>query len=395
MEENVKSLANFFESDAKIKEILAECAPTNLDTQDTVIEYSNKLMKAIETIEVEMNKIFSQKGLPTSMFKENVMKLLGEIKNQLESTMDPNKLKEIYKKSFSDMSPKFVEDVGKVCVGYTTKQHFNRDGSNISLFGVVAETKTINEMLHLLHSYICNDDNMYKMLPVVERKKIGRYGDCTLFGEASDIAKDIYDSMPENQWNSELGETYIIGLKNRALMMVRDSGHALTIDIEEDKEKGKVFVKYFVPKICNIEKLNKLKGIHKIPTDAYWRDMSANGMYETSIDGFGTDIVNFIQEVPTDMDMENDNSWIYQNEDEKDEQETIESEVKTEEEGNGIEAEMQEQETSSVPDWMKRMMLVAQGVDESELGAYEKNEVVKLMGELNEKQSEKEQDARQ
>lgn len=395
MEENIKSLANFFESDAKIKEILAECAPTNLDTQDTVIEYSNKLMKAIETIEVEMNKIFSQKGLPTSMFKENVMKLLGEIKNQLESTMDPNKLKEIYKKSFSDMSPKFVEDVGKVCVGYTTKQHFNRDGSNISLFGVAAETKTINEMLHLLHSYICNDDNMYKMLPVVERKKIGRYGDCTLFGEASDIAKDIYDSMPENQWNSELGETYIIGLKNRALMMVRDSGHALTIDIEEDKEKGKVFVKYFVPKICNIEKLNKLKGIHKIPTDAYWRDMSANGMYETSIDGFGTDIVNFIQEVPTDMDMENDNSWIYQNEDEEDEQETIESEVKTEEKGNGIEAEMQEQETSSVPDWMKRMMLVAQGVDESELGAYEKNEVVELMGELNEKQSEKEQDARQ
>lgn len=395
MEENVKSLANFFESDAKIKEILAECAPTNLDTQDTVIEYSNKLMKAIETIEVEMNKIFSQKGLPTSMFKENVMELLGKIKNQLESTMDPNKLKEIYKRSFSDMSPKFVEDVGKVCVGYTTKQHFNRDGSNISLFGVVAETKTINEMLHLLHSYICNDDNMYKMLPVVERKKIGRYGDCTLFGEASDIAKDIYDSMPENQWNSELGETYIIGLKNRALMMVRDSGHALTIDIEEDKEKGKVFVKYFVPKICNIEKLNKLKGIHKIPTDAYWRDMSANGMYETSIDGFGTDIVNFIQEVPTDMDMEIDNSWIYQNENEENEQENIESEVETDAKGNGIEVEMQEQETSSVPDWMKRMMLVAQGVDESELGAYEKNEVVELMGKFNEKQSEKEQDTRQ
>ena len=177
--------------------------------------------------------------------------------------------------------------------------------------------------------------------------------------------------------------------------MVRDSGHALTIDIEEDKEKGKVFVKYFVPKICNIEKLNKLKGIHKIPTDAYWRDMSANGMYETSIDGFGTDIVNFIQEVPTDMDMEIDNSWIYQNENEESEQENIESEVGTDAKGNGVEVEMQEQETSSVPDWMKRMMLVAQGVDESELGAYEKNEVVELMGELNEKQSEKEQDARQ
>ena len=82
------------------------------------------------------------------------------------------------------------------------------------------------------------------MLPVVERKKIGRYGDCTLFGEASDIAKDIYDSMPENQWNSELGETYIIGLKNRALMMVRDSGHALTIDIEEDKETIVTQLKY-------------------------------------------------------------------------------------------------------------------------------------------------------
>ena len=31
--------------------------------------------------------------------------------------------------------------------------------------------------------------------------------------------------------------------------------------------------------------------------------MSASGMYETSIDGFGADMVNFIEQVPTDADI--------------------------------------------------------------------------------------------
>ena len=86
-------------------------------------------------------------------------------------------------------------------------------------------------------------------------------------------------------------------------MMIRDRGHALTIEIDIDKEKGTAFVKYFIPKICNIEKVNQLRGINKIPNNIKWRDTNARGMYETSLDGFGQDMVNFIKKVPTDSDM--------------------------------------------------------------------------------------------
>ena len=42
--------------------------------------------------------------------------------------------------------------------------------------------------------------------------------------------------------------------------------------------------------------------------------MSASGMYETSTEGFGMDMVNFIEQVPTDSDMIMDYFWEQENE---------------------------------------------------------------------------------
>lgn len=304
MEESLKSLVQLFKSDSKIKEILLKVAPPDFANQDDIIEYSDKLMQAIDDIAFEMDQIFSHSifVIPTTM-KETMKSNLKSIKLKVQQTLSPDELRKIYKDCFSDMSSDFVKDVGMVCVGYSMHVHFYKDGHNIGLSEVVANAKSINEMLHLLHSYICNNEAVFRSMPIVDKKSIGPYGNCTLFGSSNHIAKDIYDSMPTNSKDSEIGETYIIGLDNRVLMMVRDMGHALTIDIEEDKEKGTAFVKYFVPKICNPEKLNKLRGIHKVPITKDWLDMSASGMYETSIDGFGADMVNFIEQVPTDADI--------------------------------------------------------------------------------------------
>ena len=266
MTENLKSLIQLFKSDNKIKEILLRVAPPDLNSQDDIIEYSDKLIDAIDDITFEMEQIFSQRifVIPSSM-KETMKQNLGYIKTKLQNTFNPNELRKIYKDFFSNMSPDFVKDVGNVCVGYTMNTHWYKDGHIIDLSDVTANAKSINEMLHLLHSYVCNNEDILRSMPIMDQKHIGYYGNCTLFGLPNDIARDIFDNMPTNSKDSELGETYIIGLDDRVLMMVRDMGHALTIDIEEDKEKRTAFVKYFIPKICNPEKLNKLKGIHKVP----------------------------------------------------------------------------------------------------------------------------------
>ncbi|MGN1327116.1 MAG: hypothetical protein ACI4VQ_03465, partial [Clostridia bacterium] len=265
----------------------------------------DKLVEAIDDIAFEMEQIFSQQifFIPNIM-KETIKSNLRSIKTKVQETFKPDELKKIYREFFSNMSNDFVKDVGNVCVGYSMNRHLYRDGHSVSLYDVATNAKSINEMLHLLHSYVCNNEAVFRSMPIIEKKNISRYGNCTLFGLSNDIARDIFDSFPTGSEYSELGETYIIGLDDRVLMMVRDMGHALTIDIKEDKEKGTAFVTYFIPKICNPEKLNKLKGIHKVPITQDWKDMSASGMYEASIENFGMDMVNFIEQVPTDVDMD-------------------------------------------------------------------------------------------
>ena len=201
------------------------------------------------------------------------------------------------------MSEDFVKDVGNVCAGYGMNNHVYINGRTVNLLSVTSDAKSINEMLHLVHSYVCNNEYVLNKMPVTEIKNIDQYCKCTLFGVPNDIAQDIFDNYPTEGEKTEIGETYIIGLEDRTLMMVRDMGHALTIDIEEDKEKQTAFVKYFIPKVCNFDKVNKLRGINTVNNNGYWLDAYATGMYEAPVEGFGKDMVDFINQVPTDRDI--------------------------------------------------------------------------------------------
>lgn len=80
-------------------------------------------------------------------------------------------------------------------------------------------------------------------------------------------------------------------------MMVRDRGHALSIEIE--KENDKYYVKYFIPKICNIDMVNSLKGVNKVTRDSKY----TVGVFETDLERLPFEIINFISKVPMDNHM--------------------------------------------------------------------------------------------
>jgi hypothetical protein len=83
--------------------------------------------------------------------------------------------------------------------------------------------------------------------------------------------------------------------------MVRDSGHALTVEVEQEPQTGKIFVSYHVPKICNVEKVNQLKGVNKIDEITA---TGTNGMfYIDNPQELGKEMMEFIESVPTDMDI--------------------------------------------------------------------------------------------
>ena len=84
-------------------------------------------------------------------------------------------------------------------------------------------------------------------------------------------------------------------MTDKILMMVRDRGHALTIDIDTAK-KDDILVRYFVPKLCNRDMVEALPGVNK----AGISESGATGLFQTSGEELPKALFDFIGKVPTD-----------------------------------------------------------------------------------------------
>lgn len=80
-------------------------------------------------------------------------------------------------------------------------------------------------------------------------------------------------------------------------MMIRDRGHALSIEIDTREENA--LVNYFVPKLCNEDMISKLKGLNKIDE----LSKTATGMFEVPKEELSEKLFEFIEAVPMDKDM--------------------------------------------------------------------------------------------
>ena len=80
--------------------------------------------------------------------------------------------------------------------------------------------------------------------------------------------------------------------------MIRDRGHALSIQIDIS-DQDNIYVDYYIPKICNIDMVNSLKGVRKVDEHS----MFTNGCFQTNINNLNIELFKFISMVPTDLDM--------------------------------------------------------------------------------------------
>lgn len=196
------------------------------------------------------------------------------------------------------MSTPFVEDVKSKTAGFSFRYE--------NMPALIQKASTVTEMLHLVHFYITNNDEILWGLPVVDSKSNGD-DSYTMFGEETKVGRRIFDAI--NEKTTPMGNTAIVCLKDRTLLMARDMGHALMVDIEHNDDY--YMARYFIPKICNVYQVNALKGIHPVPMpkkeeEAVLIDTGATGEFEIdNIDNIGQEVVkDFIEKVPTDSEME-------------------------------------------------------------------------------------------
>lgn len=288
---NLEAMKEFFERDMKIKETLMSLAPTEADDYDELsrMEYVDKLEKELDSLEYDTLASIKKFGFGEELNNTIREYFANKKKSMAVGKYEAGICQKIYNSEFASMSENFIEEVKEGFVGYA----FFSNPSKLP--GFVKKAKTVNELLHSIHSSIVNNDEILESMPQMGTKRNTIEEPITLYGEENEVAEKIFKEFPLEM---DCGITDIVSLKNKVLMMIRDRGHALTIDMDTTNPK-EVEVKYFVPKLCNEEMIRKLPGIN----ESSITKSGASGFFVSDKDKITKDLFDFIEKVPTDGDM--------------------------------------------------------------------------------------------
>lgn len=292
MEDKYKNLEQFFKINLEIKNLMFKCAPSESDNYntDSRIKYGDKLYFAIEDIKDLFLIIL--KDLNLNHLKKDILELFKNYQKELlKCNYSFKEMSSFYQKCFSNMDEALITKTKEELVGYYL---FN------SVEAVISDAKSINELLHVFHSYVLNNENIYQSVPSLMERELLNGETITLRGKQNNIAKDLFINLPANL---NLGITDIVAFQNKIIMMVRDLGHALTIEIDIDNDK--CMVRYFIPKVCNYEMAKNLKGINEVKEDVRF----ANGQFLCNTNELSNELSTFLEKVPTDRYLPEFNNW--------------------------------------------------------------------------------------
>ena len=264
-------------------------APKRYIDEQSICDYSDKIAENLQEIFHELKEsikgLYGIKSYEYKKVDEMALELFSKL---IDCGLDLNLLNKFYTEYVSDMSIDFRDSVKKECVGYSPR------------FGNTLEkAKTINELLHYFHASIMNDEYRLEALPTLAEKMNDYMGKISYRGFEVPIFEEIYTLFPKNL---DVGDTDMVAVdNNKLIMMIRDLGHALTIEITINSDIARV--EYFIPKICNANKVNKLPGVEKVSEDSSTLD-STTGITEFPISDLPQQLFDFLVKVPTDEDIE-------------------------------------------------------------------------------------------
>ncbi len=295
-EKNLIKLQHFMAVDLHIKNELLRMAPPHESeafNQDSLVKYSDDFYKTLKYIKSEMMEVLVDMGLQAHLSSvNNIFKYWED--RFIQAGINYNSLKKFYKECISDMSPLLINKVKQECVGYMLFKNIE------SCF---RDATTLNEVLHVIHASILNSEVLYQSLPKKNIKQNAIGENITLYGVDNEIGKSIFERFPVDLDASNVDIVCVND--NKIMIMIRDLGHALTIEMDIDGNS--IHLNYFIPKICNIEMVNKLKGINPVREDAsvmVSANGGATGAFETTKDKLTEELFEFLKMVPTDRDME-------------------------------------------------------------------------------------------
>lgn len=272
----------FFELNLKIKNLLPDTNDIYIFTStNETINYMDNLCKTVKTLKYYFELINEITHLLKPEYLQN---FFNTIYYEIVKISPNNKetIKNLIEKRFYKMDPCLTNDISKEFLGYSMFDEENLDTFN--------KITSLNELLHYYHSYMLNNELFYEDMPEVYKSENFEGYSLTLRGKETSLGKKLLENLKE----ISLGYTDICVLENKLIIMIRDKAHALSIEIEE--ENNLYYVKYHIPKICNLDMVNNLNGVKQITEN----DRSTLGSFISSKETILQDLTEFIRDVPTD-----------------------------------------------------------------------------------------------
>lgn len=289
MIENLEKIESFFNKNLKIKnQIMNLKIDYSYQLKEEDIEkYIRQIYDTLNSIEQDFMKIINdfKLGDYISNLIQNKFNLYKE--RLLNIGYDFYKLQSFYEKCFYELSDEVINQTKNEIKGYYLF-------TNIT--PIINKCNSINELLHVIHYYIINNDKIYQSMPKISNKTNDFKEQINLYGKENDLAYNLFAFFPSDVF---VGTTDIVSLENKVLMMIRDVGHATVFEIEE--YNNSINVQYYIPKICNVDMVNDLRGINKV-TDID-RFGCTSGFFITDRANFLNDMYEIISKIPSDTDI--------------------------------------------------------------------------------------------
>ena len=249
----MNKLENFFYLDLEIKKLLNKL---NLNTYSkiNIKNFYKNMLDSIDIIYkslIEISLMFNF----SDIIKERIDSFFDTIIEEAMKINSNTSLENFLYNRMHKLDSSFVDEVKLKCQGYKEFNYFLNDPN---LEYLLVKASSINEFIHAIHSYIMYNDKYYYVVNVIKSRDVTTEDKISLRGNNNPLALELFDNFPTDL---QVGDTDILSLDKKILIMIRDRGHALTIDIDLTNLDS-IIVSYFIPKICNLEMVQRLKGIN-------------------------------------------------------------------------------------------------------------------------------------
>ena len=320
--ETLNKFKHFFEIDMALKQKLVNLAPAVDLSGDIAFKYADKLYNSLSSIERQLIDIANTFDFGNDV-KKAIQDSVEEYRNRIIKTdYSSADLKRIYNECFAMMSEKNLDLIRKNVFPYSmiyndydaTIQELIDTGAEqwiideeilakkeaITLDKIINQCGSVNEILHTFHDYITYDVDLLRTIQTRKQKSNDEGYMISLRGTEGEIAKQLFQKYDISMSS---GDVEVISFDdNNTLLMCRDRGHALTIEIQK-KNDSEVGIYYFVPKMgaggsildySNID----LKGISSKKGSSF-----IIGSFVSNVELAVDEVMNIIKLMPTDKEM--------------------------------------------------------------------------------------------